>query len=100
MTVNSIIGSILVYSFLGLNMEVGTIYSLCTALGEFFYHTNIKNLNGLDMFSKVQEHIAYIMNTKNTQITKEKLFGGVYYLELIKTLKSLMARVVSIPKKN
>jgi sterol desaturase/sphingolipid hydroxylase (fatty acid hydroxylase superfamily) len=42
MTVNSIIGSILVYSFLGLNMEVGTIYSLCTALGEFFYHTNIK----------------------------------------------------------
>jgi sterol desaturase/sphingolipid hydroxylase (fatty acid hydroxylase superfamily) len=42
MTVNSIAGSILVYTFLGLNMEAGAIYTLCTALGEFFYHTNVK----------------------------------------------------------
>jgi len=42
MTVNSIIGSLLVYTFLGLNVEAGAIYTLCTALGEFFYHTNIK----------------------------------------------------------
>ena len=36
MTVNSIVGSLLVYTFLGLNMEAGAIYTLCTALGEFF----------------------------------------------------------------
>jgi sterol desaturase/sphingolipid hydroxylase (fatty acid hydroxylase superfamily) len=42
MTVNSVIGSLLVYSLLGLNPEAGAVYTLCTALGEFFYHTNIK----------------------------------------------------------
>jgi sterol desaturase/sphingolipid hydroxylase (fatty acid hydroxylase superfamily) len=42
MMVNSIIGSLLVYSFLGLSAEAGAIYTLCTALGEFFYHTNVK----------------------------------------------------------
>ncbi len=42
MTVNSIIGSLLVYTTLGLTPEAGAIYTLCTALGEFFYHTNIK----------------------------------------------------------
>jgi len=42
MIVNSIIGSILVYVFLGLSLEAGAVYTLSTALGEFFYHTNIK----------------------------------------------------------
>ncbi|AUD01231.1 sterol desaturase family protein [Spirosoma pollinicola] len=42
MTVNSIIGSLLVYTLLGLTAEAGAIYTLCTALGEFFYHTNVK----------------------------------------------------------
>lgn len=42
MIVNSIIGSLLVYTVLGLSLEAGAIYTLCTALGEFFYHTNIK----------------------------------------------------------
>jgi sterol desaturase/sphingolipid hydroxylase (fatty acid hydroxylase superfamily) len=42
MVVNSIIGSLLVYTFLGLSPEAGAVYTLCTALGEFFYHTNVK----------------------------------------------------------
>ena len=42
MAVNSVIGSLLVYTLLGLNPEAGAVYTLCTALGEFFYHTNIK----------------------------------------------------------
>ncbi|MFP9114979.1 sterol desaturase family protein [Flavobacterium sp. RHBU_3] len=42
MVVNSIIGSLLVYTLLGLNLEAAGIYTVCTALGEFFYHTNIK----------------------------------------------------------
>ncbi|MGW8394756.1 sterol desaturase family protein [Pseudoduganella sp. HUAS MS19] len=41
MIVNSIIGSLLVYAFLGLSPEAGAVYTLCTALGEFFYHTSV-----------------------------------------------------------
>jgi len=42
MIVNSVIGSLLVYSLLGLSIEAGAIYTFCTAIGEFFYHTNVK----------------------------------------------------------
>jgi sterol desaturase/sphingolipid hydroxylase (fatty acid hydroxylase superfamily) len=42
MILNSVIGSLLVYSVLGLSLEAGAIYTLFTALGEFFYHTNVK----------------------------------------------------------
>ncbi len=42
MVVNSIIGSLLVYSLLGLSPQAGAVYTACTALGEFFYHTNIR----------------------------------------------------------
>lgn len=42
MIVNSIIGSLLVYSVLGLSPAAGAIYTLCTALGEFFYHTSVR----------------------------------------------------------
>jgi sterol desaturase/sphingolipid hydroxylase (fatty acid hydroxylase superfamily) len=42
MIANSILGSLLVYTLLGLNPEAGAIYTLCTAVGEFFYHTNVK----------------------------------------------------------
>jgi len=42
MIVNSIIGSFLVYTLLGLSIEAGAFYTFFTAIGEFFYHTNIK----------------------------------------------------------
>ncbi len=42
MIVNSILGSLLVYTLLGLSLEAGAIYTACTAIGEFFYHTNVK----------------------------------------------------------
>ena len=42
MIVNSLIGSLLVYGLLGLSPQAGAIYTLCTALGEFFYHTNVR----------------------------------------------------------
>jgi sterol desaturase/sphingolipid hydroxylase (fatty acid hydroxylase superfamily) len=42
MIVNSILGSLLVYTLLGLSIEAAAIYTLCTALGEFFYHTNVR----------------------------------------------------------
>jgi sterol desaturase/sphingolipid hydroxylase (fatty acid hydroxylase superfamily) len=42
MVVNSLIGSLLVYSCLGLSLRAGAVYTLCTAIGEFFYHTNVR----------------------------------------------------------
>jgi sterol desaturase/sphingolipid hydroxylase (fatty acid hydroxylase superfamily) len=42
MVVNSILGSLLVYALLGLSLEAGAIYTACTALGEFFYHTSVR----------------------------------------------------------
>ncbi|MDH5673709.1 MAG: sterol desaturase family protein [Myxococcales bacterium] len=41
MTANSIIGSVLIYTVLGLDLQAGAVYTACTALGEFFYHTNV-----------------------------------------------------------
>jgi sterol desaturase/sphingolipid hydroxylase (fatty acid hydroxylase superfamily) len=42
MIVNSMIGSLLVYVLLGLSHEAGAVYTACTAIGEFFYHTNVR----------------------------------------------------------
>ena len=42
MVFNSILGSLLVYTLLGLSLEAGAYYTACTALGEFFYHTNVR----------------------------------------------------------
>src|SRR5215813_8495946 len=40
MLVNVMIGAALVYGVLGLPLEAGVVYTLCTAAGEFFYHAN------------------------------------------------------------
>ncbi|HSD37325.1 MAG TPA: sterol desaturase family protein [Rhodocyclaceae bacterium] len=50
MIVNSIIGSLLVYTVLGLSLEAGAVYTLCTALGEFFYHTNVRTPRWIGFF--------------------------------------------------
>ncbi len=42
MIFNSLLCSFLVYSILGLSLKAGAVYTLCTAFGEFFYHTNIR----------------------------------------------------------
>lgn len=50
MVVNSIIGSLLVYTFLGLSAEAGAVYTFCTAAGEFFYHTNVRTPRWVGFF--------------------------------------------------
>ncbi|MFE8602318.1 sterol desaturase family protein [Archangium violaceum] len=42
MVANSIIGGLLIYTVLGLSPAAGAVYTACTALGEFFYHTNVR----------------------------------------------------------
>jgi len=69
MVVNSIIGSLLTYSLLGLSLEAGAIYTLCTALGEFFYHTNIKTPQWIGYIFQRPEmhriHHEYNQHTSN-----------------------------------
>lgn len=67
MVVNSIIGSLLVYTFLGLSAEAGAIYTLFTALGEFFYHTNIKTPQWIGyIFQRPEMHRIHHEYNKHT----------------------------------
>jgi len=50
MMVNSMLGSALVYTLLGLSLESGAIYTACCALGEFFYHTNVRTPRWIGYF--------------------------------------------------
>ncbi len=67
MAVNSIIGSLLVYTLLGLNLEAGAIYTLLTALGEFFYHTNVKTPQWVGyIFQRPEMHRIHHEYNKHT----------------------------------
>jgi sterol desaturase/sphingolipid hydroxylase (fatty acid hydroxylase superfamily) len=50
MVVNSVIGSLLVYTLLGLSPAAGAVYTMCTALGEFFYHTSVRTPRWVGFF--------------------------------------------------
>lgn len=67
MTVNSIIGSLLVFTTLGLSLEAAAIYTLFTALGEFFYHTNIKTPQWIGyIFQRPEMHRIHHEYDKHT----------------------------------
>ena len=83
MVVNSIIGSLLVYTVLGLSLEGGAIYTLCTALGEFFYHTNVKTPRWIGFFFQRPEmhriHHQYQRHRNNYgDITWWDMLFGTY----------------------
>lgn len=69
MIVNSIIGSLLVYTLLGLTPRAGAMYTLFTALGEFFYHTNIRTPRWVGFFFQRPEmhriHHQYARHKNN-----------------------------------
>ena len=50
MITNSLIGSVLVYTVLGLDLVAGGVYTFCTAIGEFFYHTSIRTPRWIGYF--------------------------------------------------
>lgn len=83
MAVNSLIGSMLVYTFLGLSLEAGAIYTLLTALGEFFYHTSIKTPRWVGFFFQRPEmhriHHQYQRHKNNYgDITWWDMLFGTY----------------------
>ncbi len=79
MIVNSIIGSLLVYTFLGLSIESGAIYTFCTAAGEFFYHTNIKTPQWIGYFFQRPE-----MHRIHHQYNRHKNnYGDIVWWDMI-----------------
>lgn len=67
MTLNSIIGTLLVYVLLGLDKEAGAMYTLFTALGEFFYHTNVKTPQWIGyIFQRPEMHRIHHEYDKHT----------------------------------
>jgi sterol desaturase/sphingolipid hydroxylase (fatty acid hydroxylase superfamily) len=83
MVVNSIVGSLLVYALLGLSVEAGGFYTLCTALGEFFYHTNVKTPRWVGYFFQRPEmhriHHQYERHKNNYgDITWWDMLFGTY----------------------
>lgn len=83
MITNSIIGSVLVYVVLGLSVEAGAVYTLATALGEFFYHTNVKTPQWIGLFFQRPEmhriHHEYQRHKNNYgDIVWWDMFFGTY----------------------
>ncbi|PCI38457.1 MAG: desaturase [Elusimicrobia bacterium] len=83
MIINSIIGSIIVFRFLGLSYEAAAIYTLFTALGEFFYHTNVRTPRWIGFFFQRPEmhriHHQYRRHKNNYgDITWWDMMFGTY----------------------
>ena len=100
MIVNSIIGSLLVYTFLGLDLKAGAIYTFCTAAGEFFYHTNVKTPRWFGTSSSDPRCIAFTMNTPAIKTTTETLFCGTCSSEPMRILKNSGVPAVLTTRKN
>ena len=81
MIVNSLLGSVLVYTILGLSLEAGIIYTACTAIGEFFYHTNIRTPQWIGyIFQRPEMHRihhqhGYHRNNYGDLVWWDMLFG-------------------------
>jgi len=81
MIVNSIIGSLLVYTLLGLGPEAGAIYTLFTAVGEFFYHTNVRTPRWVGYFfqrpemHRIHHKYGYHRNNYGDIVWWDMLFG-------------------------
>ncbi len=83
MVANSLIGSVLVYTLLGLSIKAGAVYTLCTAVGEFFYHTNVKTPRWVGFFFQRPEmhriHHQYNRHRNNYgDITWWDMLFGTY----------------------
>jgi sterol desaturase/sphingolipid hydroxylase (fatty acid hydroxylase superfamily) len=57
MVVNSIIGSAVAYTILGIDVEAGAYYILFAAMGEIFYHSNLRTPHWLGfLFQRPEMH--------------------------------------------
>jgi sterol desaturase/sphingolipid hydroxylase (fatty acid hydroxylase superfamily) len=81
MVVNSLIGSAIVYLLLGLSLEAGAIYTACTAIGEFFYHTNVRTPRWVGYFfqrpemHRIHHQYGHHKNNYGDIVWWDMLFG-------------------------
>jgi sterol desaturase/sphingolipid hydroxylase (fatty acid hydroxylase superfamily) len=83
MIANSIIGSSIVYTFLGLDLHGGAAFTFFCAAGEFFYHTNIRTAHWIGYFFQRPEmhriHHQYDRHKNNYgDITWWDMLFGTY----------------------
>jgi sterol desaturase/sphingolipid hydroxylase (fatty acid hydroxylase superfamily) len=83
MIVNSIIGSLLCYTLLGLDLRGGAVFTFCCAAGEFFYHTNVRTQRWVGWFFQRREmhriHHEYARHQNNYgDITWWDMLFGTY----------------------
>jgi sterol desaturase/sphingolipid hydroxylase (fatty acid hydroxylase superfamily) len=80
MVVNSLIGSLLVYTILGLSPGAGAVYTLCTALGEFFYHTSIKTPRWIGyFFQRPEMHRIHHQHEKHRNNYGDIVWWGMLF---------------------
>ncbi len=81
MTLDSKIGSVIVYALLGLSPTAGALYTALTALGEFVYHANLRTPHWLGyVFQRPEMHrvhhqYGYHCNNYGDLVWWDMLFG-------------------------
>jgi sterol desaturase/sphingolipid hydroxylase (fatty acid hydroxylase superfamily) len=79
MIVNSILGSLLVYTLLGLSLEAAAIYTFFTAIGEFFYHTNVKTPRWIGyIFQRPEMHRIHHQTGRH-----KKNYGDIVWWDML-----------------
>jgi sterol desaturase/sphingolipid hydroxylase (fatty acid hydroxylase superfamily) len=68
-TINSVLSAAIVYPLLGCTVEAGALYTLLTAVAEYFYHWNVRTPHWLGVFIQRPEahrvHHQYRHHTQN-----------------------------------
>ena len=79
MLANGMIGSVFIYTFLGLNTETGAIYTLLITTGEFFYHLNVKTPCWIGyVFQRPEMHRIHHQYNKHTNN-----FGDIVWWDML-----------------
>jgi sterol desaturase/sphingolipid hydroxylase (fatty acid hydroxylase superfamily) len=84
MVVNSVIGSVLVYTLLGLTVESAAIYTFFTAVGEFFYRTSVRTPRWWDMLFGTYENPPRFLASCGFDDAKERLLPMLAFTDVHK----------------
>lgn len=100
MIVNSVLGSLLVYTTLGLSIEAGLVYTACTGLVSFSITPMLRHRNGLVTFSNARKCTVFITSTIATKTTMVISSGGTCCLAHTRIQKSGSTHVALMMRKN
>ncbi|TGE24993.1 sterol desaturase family protein [Hymenobacter aquaticus] len=87
--VNLLIGGLFIYTLLGLSAEAGLIYTLCTTVSDFFYHSNVRTPHWVGyVFQRPEMHRLHHQYEKHAGnygdiVWWDMLFGTYYNPEQV-----------------